>query len=555
MRRVLSVLAVLVTVGMLAPPVFAQAPAAAPTPQVTINGFIQQVTSWTHNLSLTDLTTTRSGDKEWYARTRLRLDPSATIGNVKAVARLEFDQVWGDTGCPVAGAAGSCSTVALPKGAGQHAGTNAGSPLNTDVLGAVEVTWLYTEFPLTGEGSLLPFIPVASVARAGLQPFDITYKLGVYETGDFSGVHVVTNLSPNIQLRNTFTMVEEASTGVRDGFVRGDDFAGTVAVDITPFEGLNLRPFVSKFFADGATSGSSRVARGGITLATAFPNAGVTQPTPGVGVPARNNTPNENRYTVGLDSRWRSGAFSIEPTIIYQFGSRQAVVPDVLSAVSQGLPANSVGAMKTADISAWFIDVIGGYRLGPLLVELRGMYTTGNKDKTNLFEHVNFFQPVDTDTTYWATWNEIMALDVDFVQLGIPSGNGGPGNSIGYDRYGRLSVGWRAFYDITPNFTPWLKGSANWTAESVQENSLLSAAAGLTPLSRVDGSKSEKSNYLATEVDLGFTWRFAPGIFFETVYGHLFHGDALNQKVQLNDPKPRDAQDVDTWIARINYSW
>jgi hypothetical protein len=555
MRRVLSVLAVLVTVGMLAPPVFAQAPAAAPAPQVTINGFIQQVTSWTHNLSLTDLTTTRSGDKEWYARTRLRLDPSATIGNVKAVARLEFDQVWGDTGCPVAGAAGSCSTVALPKGTGQHAGTNAGSPLNTDVLGAVEVTWLYTEFPLTGNGSLLPFIPVASVARAGLQPFDITYKLGVYETGDFSGVNIVTNLTPNIQLRTNYAQIEEASAGVRDGFVRGDDFAATVAVDVTPFEGLNLRPFVSKFFADGATSGSSRLARGGITNATAFPNAGFAVVTPAVGVPSRSRTPNENRYTVGLDSRWRSGPFSLEPTIMYQFGSRQAIVPDVASAVSQGLPAGAVGSMKTADLSAWFIDLIGGYRIGPLLVELRAMYTTGNKDKTNLFEHVNFFQPVDTDTTYWATWGEIMALDVDFVQLGIPSGNGGPGNSIGYDRYGRGSIGWRAFYDITPNLTPWLKGSANWTAEPVQTNSLLSAAAGLTPLQRIDNSGSKTSQYLGTEVDLGFTWRFAPGIFFETVYGHMFVGHALDMKVTAADTKVREAQDVDTWVARINYSW
>jgi hypothetical protein len=540
MRRSLSILAVLVTIGMLAPPVFAQAPPAAPTPQVTINGFIQQVTSWTRNLSLTDLTATRSGDHEWYSRTRLRLDPSATIGKVKAVARLEMDATWGQTETtPAAGKAGTPL----------HAGTSFGAVLNTDNAGNIEMTWMYTEFPLTGEGSLLPFIPVPGTMRAGLQPFDVTYKLAAYSTGDFAGVHIVENITPNIQFRATYTQVEEASTGKRDNFLRGDDWNGTVAIDVTPFEGLNIRPLVAYFFADGATSGSARVNRGGINTANAFPSAGTVQPTPTIGVAAGSRTPNENRYTAGVDARWRMGPFSLEPTILYQFGSRQTVI-DASTAAAEGLAAGTVGSMRTADISAWLVDIIGGYRIGPLLLELRGMYTSGNKAQTDLTKHVNFYQPLDTDTTYWATWNEIMALDVDFVQMGIPSGNGGPGNSIGYDRYGRISLGWRAFYDITPNLTPWFKGSANWTAQKVDTSSVLVAAQGLVP-----GDRKGDSQYLGTEADIGFTWRFAPGIFFETVYGHLFSGHALNEKVLATDVNPRKAGDVDTWVARINYSW
>ena len=37
---------------------------------------------------------------------------------------------------------------------------------------------MYTEFPLTGKDSVMPFIPVETMARAGLQPFAsiATYK-------------------------------------------------------------------------------------------------------------------------------------------------------------------------------------------------------------------------------------------------------------------------------------------------------------------------------------------------------------------------------------------
>src|SRR5207247_726681 len=35
------------------------------------------------------------------------------------------------------------------------------------------------------------------------------------------------------------------------------------------------------------------------------------------------------------------------------------------------------------------------------------------------------------------------------------------------------------------------------------------------------------ASYIGAEVDLGMTYRFAPGLTFDTVWGHLFSGDAL----------------------------
>src|SRR5207245_7981591 len=65
MRRGLTVaFAVLALLGVLAPPVFAQAPA----PKVTIEGFIDQTTTAEQNMSIYDTDVTRSKDSEWHGR-------------------------------------------------------------------------------------------------------------------------------------------------------------------------------------------------------------------------------------------------------------------------------------------------------------------------------------------------------------------------------------------------------------------------------------------------------------------------------------------------------
>src|SRR2546426_4699232 len=63
-----------------------------------------------------------------------------------------------------------------------------------------------TLFPYTTlfrSDSLMPFIPVPSVGRAGLQPFgDLTDKTKIaYATGDFPGFSAVTTFAPNLKTR------------------------------------------------------------------------------------------------------------------------------------------------------------------------------------------------------------------------------------------------------------------------------------------------------------------------------------------------------------------
>src|SRR5437867_10104397 len=206
MRRFLAkALFTCVVLAMLAPPVFAQ----APTPKVTITGLFDQITSAGRNFYDGDLT--RTSDREWYGRTRFRPDFEFSVGRVKAVLGLEMCLQYGQAGPNDGGFPGNTSGA----NSGCMVNTNGCYDLNGDVGGMIEIKWIYTEFPLTGKDSLLPFIPVETIARAGGQPFDTLaqYKLAQYANGDFAGVSAVTTSAPNIKTNVAWVMLEDQLAG------------------------------------------------------------------------------------------------------------------------------------------------------------------------------------------------------------------------------------------------------------------------------------------------------------------------------------------------------
>ena len=521
MRVLAAALSVVAILGMFAPDASAQPPT---TTKVTISGLVDNVSSYTKNMSIVDINTGRVGDDEWYARTRVRPDITAEVGTTKLVLGLEIDHTWGSTN-----AAGGDSTVA--SGGPQRFGTTAGMDLNTDAVGNIEVKWAYTEFGFPG-------IPWATRVRLGAQPWAATYKTAVLATGDFAGAHFTTTMTPVVKLNLTLAQVEEESTGTRDGFFRGEDYAFIGSVEITPFKGLDIRPIYSYFVADGTTSGSqARLGRGGVSNSTVFfGNGGL--------IPALSNNAQEHRHTIGFDARWRGGPFSFEPTFFYQFGDR-----DLIGPFGHG----------EQDLSAFFIDIRGGFQTGPLLLEAAVVYTTGNKageDVRRPGEDVNFYQPISTDSSYYGGWAEQWALNIDyFNMIHYAAGGIAPGVGIGYDKYGLIRLGARASYNVTPAFT--VRGAvvANWTAEKVDTSGIKTAAAGIIP-----GDGSGDDRYLGTEVDLGFQWRFAPGLALDVVGAYTFAGDALDARFATNTNTGLtrhhgESGDVQSISARVRYSF
>ena len=80
--------------------------------------------------------------------------------------------------------------------------------------------------------------------------------------------------------------------------------------------------------------------------------------------------------------------------------------------------------------------------------------------------------------------------------------------------------------------------SPNWTAAAVDTDTgcpaltVATSSTGCTSRVAVPGAQSfakGDSSYLGTEINAGFTWRFAPNVAFDLAAYYLFVGSALNQ--------------------------
>ena len=546
MRKVLVVAAfALAVLGMLAPVVFAQAPA----PKVTITGLFDQTTAASANVQ--DNSFGRTSDKEWYARTRFRPDFSFEVGRAKAVMGLEVDLTYGQVGQ----AGGGPGKTAIG-GFGAHPGTTADAGLNTDVTGVVEIKWMYTEFDLTGKDSLLPFIPAPTVARAGLQPFGslANYKV-TYANGDFAGLSTVTTFDPTLNLKLAYVMVEDELAGGNRGAAgtkptRGNDYAFIISPELTPMKGLDIKPLYSLFYAEGQTSSTARRAAADVHFAGAVAPTFATQATQGANTnsAASYNTAryiagspdfHEYRHTIGFDAMWRMGPWGLDPTFYYQVGTR-----DVLG-------QNTVGSAQRIEtkMNSFLADVVGSFQTGPLLLEVRGVYSPGNKAKDNLAKRIRYFEPIDTDTSYYAGWTSILGLGVDYIS-GCSGGTLGMCTNVGYDRYGRGQFGVRATYSLTPNLSVWGAANPTWTAEKVDTDTSVTRA-------HITGDMQGDSRYIGTESSIGLTWKFAPNVAFDWSGAYLASGRALDTTEILSSGaiQKRKADDAYLTTARVRLSF
>jgi len=131
---------------------------------------------------------------------------------------------------------------------------------------------------------------------------------------------------------------------------------------------------------------------------------------------------------------------------------------------------------------------------------------------------------------------------------------------IGYDRYGRAGFGFRGTYSVTPSLSLYTIVSPTWTAEKVDTDTGANPGLGTGSISRTtidDKSWVEgDSNYIGTEVNLGFTWRFAPNTAFDLEGSYLFAGAALGSAEVLNGVHTRrDPHDAYQIAARVRLAF
>lgn len=503
MRTILAaVLSVVVILG-LASPGFAQAP------KVTINGLVDFATSIYGNVR--DSNITNDDDKGWYSRERAVLTFTGEIGKAKGVVAFEHD---------------------LTNGQGQTAssGTTATADLDSDVTGIPEVKWLYVEAPVTGQGSLMPFLPMETIGRFGVQPArGHDYKPGILFSGDFPGVSLETRWAPNVKSTLTYAQIEEAldETAVNPG---GESYAIILSVEFDLFKGFTLKPTYAYANYDGTNSGSSALGTEG--------KAGFVQA----------NGTIMQRHTIGGDLRWTTGGFSLQPTFYYQWGTQECT--------GAAAGAGSCGGKSEVDISSWIFDVIGGFRAGPLTLEARFAYTPGMKAEDCVQRNnaagtgncggggkdIEYYQAVNPGFVYQAGWAEIQTSGVDYNLVHFGDG-AAPGQRLGqspsYDKYGRITLAGAVDYAVTPAFILHLVANAMWTAEKVDTG---------RPALVSNPTSSGDDDYLGLEVDAGFTYRFAPNVAFDLLGGYLWAGDARG----FAGNSPEDAYKV---AARMRVTW
>lgn len=607
MRRTFTlVLAVVALLGFMAPAAFAQ----APTPKVTITGLVDNLASFSRNqgLNASDRNTlglfTNPQDKEFYSRTRGRFDIVGELGKGKAVLGLELDCVYGATGTSNNSNLGKQVSAGFrPDGSGCTFGAD------NDVTGAIEIKWMYVEAPATGPGSLLPFVPIPGIIRMGGQPYALGLKPSILADSDFGGWTYIGTISPTLKFQLTYAQLEERSSGVQNGFFRGDDWGLILKVDVNPLKELRVSPIAtyqqiagttaalfrratggygvsgSNFAPDQAAASIAGVASGGSPAAIPATGTaticgsgvhGATLPVGGRGCRAVE----ENRFIVGLDADYRSGPWYFNPTFFYNFGNRQRLESSTDPGVR--VSPNIVSASE----SAWIVDLQGGYQWGALNLESRALYTTGNQVGDNLNRGtIRSYQTFQTGNSYWIGWGEAHTIgNIDYLQsfAGFSNSFSETGN-IGYDRYGRAQVSFRGRYAVTPQFSVYGIVTPIWTAEGIPTSRVTPSSTGLLcvtdtgggvatatrPCDRRDQAGS-KHNYIGTDLTAGITWKFAPGFTFDYVFGYLIAGNALDNLVDRGASidgsscvgntaggcfQRKDARDTYVTTGRIRYEF
>ena len=538
-RSVVVVLAVLAILGLLAPPSFAQAPA----PKVTINGLVDFVTSayknWSQSGSQAGSTVgqpdvTNNKEQGWYSRERGVFTLTGEVGRVKGVWALELDFTNGAGNFNASSQPGSLTTVGVAA-----SGTSANMDLDTDIQGAVETKWLYIEAPITGPGSLMPFIPVTTMARMGAQPFrGHDYKFGILASGDFPGISLETAWTPNVRSTLTFVQISEAL----DRFIapnQKDSMAFLASVEFDVFKGLTIKPTYAYAKYDGGNCGTGNLGTPG--YGGYNPNGNCPGVTVGSVAAPGGVGRNINRHYLGVDARWTAGPFSVQPTFIYLLGDQEVL--------------NRNGVLNEVDINAFIFDTIVGFRTGPLNIESRIMYTPGVGAQHDIQNGgggtIRTYQSINPGFAYMTGWTEIWTGGIDYSS-GLNVGRSAVTlrESPSYDKYGRVFAGFAADYSLTPALTLRAMTNVSWTATKVDtKGTFVAANTGITP--SANPRNVGKEQYLGNEWVMGLTYRFAPNIAFDFAAAVLLAGEALNiQRTGGNNNNPCSTEGVPTCEAK-----
>jgi hypothetical protein len=518
MKKFIGVIALLVLTGFMAMPTLAA--------ELRTRGFFENVFPHIdHNASDADLDMTRTTDQIFFGRERTRVYFDFIANDdLRGIFAIEVD---GTYGAPRFNRVGSRCALGADPYRFEQCGFRNGIDTNN-----LEVKNLYVDFRI-------PQLPLGNRWQVGGIPANVTplhpYLLYTIDAG---GGSVNLDFTDQVSLLLHYIQLEEDLDRFRGSPKVGEDYIAAMTLMLKPIPGLDLHLL--------GVYGHLQAPFGPTLLIGVGPFNGI--------IGDATNVATEDRYYIGFDARYRIGNLSLEPSLIYLFGTRKFCTSGGLTNTEGAvIPCTSVrtGSGDTR-FSAFETQLVAQYATGPWLGAAKFAYTSGNAADDDINNRgvgkrsdVKGFRPLGTDGFHaFGEWFEILGRsDVDSVGTVTFMR---PGKHGTFDSFGWMVLGGKAEYLATNKLI--LEGSVGgfWTAEKTACPALFRLGSVTGPCAVPPLDFTGNSRYVGTEIDVGLRYAILPGLFWTPRFGWAFLGDAW----QIQD---RSVQDAWTFTNRVIY--
>ena len=248
----------------------------------------------------------------------------------------------------------------------------------------------------------------------------------------------------------------------------------------------------------------------------------------------------ENRFWVGIDTRYQYGDFTISPTLLLHFGDT--------TLMNDG----------ESDVSSFLLDVTAAYQMGRFGWQARLAYSPGNPASDDLGDGstLNSWQFVGAyngqpSVAWFSLWGSDGALITNiYPNMFDYCGGRSIRCSLTFDQFGLMHVAVRGDYTVNERTT--LTGALGIFSAAEE----VGRPARLGPISDTDNptfNYTGQDTHLATEVDVWLTHQVLSNTTMELWAAYAMTGDAMN--LMTEDGTVYQAQDTVGGGVRVNYSF
>jgi hypothetical protein len=514
MQNAVRCVVFLVVVGLAAASAFAA--------ELRTTGFIDSIfPHWERNISPpdSDNDVTRNSDQAMFGRTRGRFFFNFIASDdLRGVFAMELDAIWGQPRIDKAGS--GCQEFAET-----FASVECGFRLGVDINN-FEMRELYVDFRI-------PQLPFGNRTQLGAFPISITpLHSQIILFGNVGGGQTRVTFTDQAALLLYYVQAEEDvytfphMPGAGEEGRLGEDYVTGGNLQLRPIDGLDLHLV--------GTYGHVHNPFGAVIRGNSGPFGAIINDDV--------NVTTESRYYLGFDSRYRIGNLSIEPFFFYLLGTRNFCAPGTqINSRGTLIPCTSpVGSPTSTDFNAYIGSFLVRYTTGPLLLQAKYVYGSGNRAGDDINNRGNGRRAdvkgwrgyYTKGSPIWREWFEIMGrAEVDATSIDTFRRQF---ESAIFDHFGYQEVAVRPEYQMTDNLILEAAVGAFWTAGMPTScpASVRSVTTGRCGSPNNSSGEpiynfTKGSNFLGWEIDAGLRYSIMPGLTWTPRFGVAFYGDAL----------------------------